>query len=121
MVGIKDFDIPSCCSECQMASCAGLSGHFYCDITTYDVDMDDTERDADCPLVEAIPKADYEDRLRADMVAILEELKEEFEEYEPKWAENDEQAAASCRTWDDFDDIIQQKIDALKENKNEKK
>lgn len=56
MVGIKDFDIPSCCSECQMASCKGLSGQFYCDITTYDVDMDDTERDADCPLIEAIPK-----------------------------------------------------------------
>lgn len=52
MVVIKDFDMPSCCGECQMASCAGLSGHFYCDITTYDVDMDDTERDADCPLVE---------------------------------------------------------------------
>lgn len=52
LIAIKDFDMPSCCGECQMASCAGLSGHFYCDITTYDVDMDDTERDADCPLVE---------------------------------------------------------------------
>lgn len=56
MVAIKDFDMPSCCGECQMASCKGLSGQFYCDITTYDVDMDDTERDADCPLIEAIPK-----------------------------------------------------------------
>lgn len=56
MVAIKDFEIPSCCGECQMASCKGLSGQFYCDITTYDVDMDDTERDADCPLIEAIPK-----------------------------------------------------------------
>lgn len=56
MVAIKDFEMPSCCGECQLASCIGLSGHFYCDITTYDVDMDDTERDADCPLVEAIPK-----------------------------------------------------------------
>ena len=56
MVAIKDFDMPSCCGECQMASCKGLSGQFYCDITTYNVDMNDTERDADCPLIEAIPK-----------------------------------------------------------------
>lgn len=64
--------------------------------------------------VEAIPKADYENRLKADMVAMLEELKLEFEEYDPKWAENEDQVIASNRTWDDFDDIIQQKIDALK-------
>ena len=74
MVGIKDFKMPSCCGECQMASCTSLDGHFYCDITTYEVDMDDTERDADCPLVKAIPKADYENRLKADMAAMLEEL-----------------------------------------------
>ena len=75
MVGIKDFDIPSCCSECQMASCKGLSGQFYCDITTYDVDMDDTERDADCPLIEAIPKDQYEARLKADIVDILDKIR----------------------------------------------
>ena len=51
-----------------------------------------------------------------DMVAILEELRTQMEKYEPKWAENDEQAVASCRTWEDLDDIIQQKIDKLKEN-----
>lgn len=62
MVGIKDFKMPSCCGECQMASCAGLSGHFYCDITTYDVDMDDTERDADCPLVEIKENEDGNDK-----------------------------------------------------------
>lgn len=70
------------------------------------------------PTVEAIPKDQYENRLKADMVAMLEEIKLEFEQYEPKWAENDDQAVASNRTWDDFDDIIQQKIDALKEVKN---
>ena len=56
----------------------------------------------------------YENRLKADMLAMLEELKLEFEEYEPKWAENEDQVIASNRTWEDFDDIIQQKIDALK-------
>lgn len=66
------------------------------------------------PTVEAIPKDQYENRLKADMVAMLEELKLEFEEYEPKWVENEDQAVASNRTWDDFDDIIQQKIDVLK-------
>lgn len=72
MVGIKDFEMPSCCGECQMASCQGLSGQFYCDITTYDVDMDDIERDADCPLVEAIPKDNV-------YKAILEMMKYEYE------------------------------------------
>ena len=59
-------------------------------------------------------EAEYENRLKADMVAMLEELKLEFEEYEPKWAENEDQVIASNRTWDDFDDIIQQKIDFTK-------
>ena len=77
MVGIKDFKMPSCCGECQMASCTSLDGHFYCDITTYEVDMDDTERDADCPLVKAIPKADYENRLKADMAAMLTKIQYE--------------------------------------------
>lgn len=50
-----------------------------------------------------------------EVVAMLEELKTEFEEYEPKWAENEDHVIASNRTWDDFDDIIQQKIDKLRE------
>ena len=68
-----------------------------------------------------ISKADYITRLKSDMVAMLEELKLEFEEYEPKWAENEDQAVASNRTWDDFDDIIRQKIDKLKEQQGENK
>ena len=102
MVEIKDFEMPSCCGNCQMASCKGLSGQFYCDIITYDVDMDNTERDANCPLVEAIPEADYENHLKADMVAMLEELRLEIEEmpmhYDPR----------------DVSDIVQQKINSLK-------
>lgn len=108
MVGIKDFDIPSCCGECQMASCKGLSGQFYCDITTYDVDMDDTERDANCPLVEAISKDQYEARLKADMVAMLTELQLEIEELDTP---NNGSAYMDCV------EIIQQKINKLKENK----
>lgn len=111
MIAIKDFDIPSCCSECQMASCKGLSGQFYCDITTYDVDMDDTKRDADCPLVEAIPKADYENRLKADMVAMLTEIQLEIDELEVPLlylAEDYEGGVLDCKN------VIQQKINALK-------
>lgn len=52
---------------------------------------------------------------KRQMLAMLEELRLGFEEYEPKWVENEDQAIASNRTWDDFDDIIQQKIDKLKE------
>ena len=55
----------------------------------------------------------YENRLKADLKAILVELQLQMEEYEPKWVENDEQAAASCRTWEDLDEIIQQKINTL--------
>ena len=51
---------------------------------------------------------------QADMVAMLTEIQLQMEEYEPKWAENEDQVIASNRTWEDFDDIIQQKINALK-------
>ena len=60
-------------------------------------------------------QADYENRLKADLKAILVELQLQMEEYEPKWVENDEQAVASCRTWEDLDGIIQNKINTLEE------
>ena len=55
---------------------------------------------------------------KADMIDMLVELRKEFANYEPKWVENEEQVVGSHRTWDDFDDIIQSKIDKLKENKD---
>ena len=58
-------------------------------------------------------QAAYEARLNADMVAMLTEIQLEMEEYEPKWVENDDQAVASCRTWEDLDGLIQQKINDL--------
>lgn len=113
MVGIKDFEMPSCCGECQMASCKGLSGQFYCDITTYDVDMDNTERDVDCPLVEATPKDQY----KADMIEELEDLKKEiielpFPQREPEYM----QGYSYCQM-NILDYVIQEKIDNLKEKK----
>ena len=61
------------------------------------------------PTVEAIPKADYKNRLKADLVAILTEIQMEIEELDPsgdEWSDS----------LDACSDIIQQKINALKEN-----
>ena len=59
------------------------------------------------PVIEAIPKVDYETRLKADMVAVFEELKAEIEELDTP---NNSDAYMTCA------EVIQQKIDKLKEN-----
>ena len=123
MVGIKDFGMPSCCMNCEMFD--GEYGN--CDIIgdTQDFEYQWNEnRPFDCPLVEAIPKAqydelkanitmmrlDYEARLKADMVAMLEEIQLEIEELDPfgdEWSDS----------LDACNDIIQQKINSLKDGK----
>lgn len=71
------------------------------------------------PTVEAIPKADYENRLKADLEAILVELQSEIEEYKRDLSNKD-----ITKDHEDFDHNnlievisgnIQQKINALKE------
>ena len=59
--------------------------------------------------IEAIPKADYETRLKADMVTMLEELNLEIDEMFARRIDY---------TVDKIQDLIQQKINALKENDN---
>ena len=61
------------------------------------------------PPVEAIPKADYENRLKADMVAMLTEIQLEVHEL---WDNN----ADYIEGVHDSEMVIQQKIDALKMN-----
>ena len=56
--------------------------------------------------IEAIPKADYEARLKADMVAMLTEIQLEIEELDTP---NNGSAYMDCV------EIIQQKINSLKE------
>lgn len=56
-----------------------------------------------------IPKADYETRLKADMVTMLEELNLEIDEMFARRIDY---------TVDKIQDLIQQKINALKENDN---
>ena len=57
------------------------------------------------PTVQAIPKADYETRLNADMVAMLTEIQLEIEELDTP---SNGDAYMTCS------EIIQQKINALK-------
>lgn len=75
------------------------------------------------PTVEAIPKADYETRLKADMVAILVELQLEIEELRldrPLFSRGYECYGLEDKTpteiQQECSDIIQQKINELKED-----
>ncbi len=63
--------------------------------------------------VEAIPKADYENRLKADMVAMLTDIQLEIEELDLKDSVPDYQKGAD-ETREYITDLLQQKIDALK-------
>ncbi len=74
--------------------------------------IDDIKRRirVEVPTVEAIPKADYETRLKSDLIAILEEIDLEFEELTMNTCEFDVGLG--------YRNIIKQKINALKENKN---
>jgi hypothetical protein len=54
MVAIKNFGMPSCCGECNLTTCKGKDEpwNYCCAITLKDINLDDTERPSDCPLVE---------------------------------------------------------------------
>jgi hypothetical protein len=54
MVTIKNFGMPSCCGECNLTTCKGKDEpwNYCCAITLKDINLDDTERPSDCPLVE---------------------------------------------------------------------
>ena len=69
---------------------------------------------ADLEDAEFIPKADYETRLKADMVAMLTEIQLEIEEKfnDRPFSYNHHQRTEFYR---DIDEIIQQKINSLKE------
>ena len=47
-----DMEMPKSCEHCPFSSCKGRLNGFYCDVTTFDVDIESKERDADCPLKE---------------------------------------------------------------------
>ena len=69
------------------------------------------------PTVEAIPKADYENRLKADLKAILVELQLEIEEMENPYTTRVSGCAQGGfeRGARESQNLIQQKINSLKE------
>lgn len=67
------------------------------------------------PTIEAIPKADYEAQLKADLKAILVELQLEFEENTVRWyVGRVDGKSDDVVLMETINDIIQQKIDKLK-------
>ena len=58
---------------CNADECGMLTGCNHCQYNIITEDEIDS-----APTVEAIPKADYEARLKADLVAMLEEVKKEI-------------------------------------------
>ena len=113
--------MPQRCKECPLTYLdTGDDAYFganerRCVIDNSCVDGMGSERAYDCPLVEAIPKADYEARLKADMVAMLTEIMEEATK------ERFRKQSISYESefgYLDYDKIIKQKIDNLKKDRN---
>ena len=87
------------------------------------IDPDDLHKMIDEKIAELktqyIPKADYENRLKADLVAMLTELQLEIEESESLCNECD-YAIDDCTSRAKVNNIIQQEINSLKEAKDGK-
>ena len=119
MVTIKNYSMPHNCYDCD------IHNYHECDLTSESIEEDycwnGDSREKHCPLreVEAIPKADYETRLKADMVAMLEELQLKIEELEKPHCHNASHAKGCADKWR-VEGLIQQKINALKEKDNGK-
>ena len=118
MTIIKDYKMPHNCYDCD------LHNYHECDLTCESIEEDycwnGDSREKHCPLreVEAIPKDQYEARLKADMVAMLEELQVEIEEMSGLCTEihGDEWNEINVVHSQDVLSLIQQKIDKLKED-----
>lgn len=123
MTIIKNYGMPHNCYDCD------LHNYHECDLTGESIEEDycwnGDSREKHCPLreVEAIPKANYETRLKADMVAMLTEIQLEIQEIEEDMCIRDSKAEMGFYRWiktSDAENIIQQKINAFRgENGNE--
>ena len=117
MIIIKNYSMPHNCYACD------LHNYHECDLTTESIEEDycwnGDSREKHCPLreIEAIPKADYETRLKNDLAAMLTEIQLEIEEIEVA-KENTEIKAGECCMKGACIDLIQQKIDKLRGNEN---
>ena len=74
------------------------------------------------PTVEAIPKADYENRLKADLIDILTELSTKIGEIEDGYVEFDEENKRSLTMipLESVERLIDDKINALKADSENK-
>lgn len=123
--------MPNSCKECPLTYLDTSDDAYFganerrCVIDDSCVNGMGSERAYDCPLVEAIPKDEYESRLKADMVAILTELQLEIEEEKQDTKHlhyNDLENAESYNNGiDNCIDIIQQKIDKCKTESGDNK
>ena len=102
----------ACPNDCKgTATCTSDHEHLHCPIRVFDI-----ESINDCPTVEAIPKDQYKNRLKADMVAMLTDVmvgivdhiipSNHTDSYDDGWSEGTEWCV----------DYIQEHINALKGN-----
>lgn len=152
-IAIKDFEMPNTCGDCPycihtadekryIGYCHTSDDDYYCkaldrfmEYDKVDGGVDILGKPSDCPLVEAIPKAEikefleegvkdvgnnvlaivredyihkaaYENRIKADKVAMLEGLQQEIEEKATQICDNG--------WWLSYNWLIQQKINELK-------
>jgi len=68
------------------------------------------------PTVQAIPKADYENRLKADMVAMLTDIQLDIEELKTDYDKNLTSEHGIYYAYEKSSKIVQNYINALKEN-----
>lgn len=128
MVAIEDFEMPESCFRCTKRKCLHIDGKAYqmCGLNEdgylteswfNSENIPKSCRSAHCPLeeVEAIPKADYENRLKADMVAMLTEIQLEIEEKSIIDYDEDLYDGGECViSISEINEIIQEKINKLK-------
>lgn len=112
MTIINNYEMPSNCYICD------LHNYHECDLTGESIEEDycwnGDSREKHCPLreVEAIPKDQYEARLKADMVAMLTDMLIDVEEIASReqWCDY---ANDNCISRYDVEDLIQKKIKVL--------
>ena len=119
MVTIKDYSMPHNCYDCD------LHNYHECDLTTESIEEDycwnGDSREKHCPLreIEAIPKDQYESRLKADMVAMLTEIQLEIEEIDSRPGYDGNGMPTFANDYVRIikvNEVIQEKIDKLKES-----
>jgi len=129
MVGTKGFEMPNTCNDCRYCipycihTAKSDNNDYYCKaldrFMKYDkVDggVDILGKPSDCPLIEAIPRDQYEARLKVDMINMLTELVKEINPI--KECEQQIYGKDSWNFVGKCQDTIQQKINKLKENKD---